>query len=116
MSKPMIISATCGANAIAAKDFLEADGSGDVKAFDGTGVVLGIAASAKDSENRCGCIKQGLLKVPTTNAAYDFGDELEWVADQKVQAKSAGVTVGRAAESKTTDSADNLLKCYFNFA
>jgi len=116
MVKPIIVTADCAANAVVAKDFLEADGAGAVKAFDGTGVALGIAETNKDIENRVGCIKQGLIKLPTTAAAYAFGDQVEWAAGQTVAAYSAGVIVGTAAESKTTTSGDNYLLVYVNFA
>jgi len=115
MSKPIVLSADCAANAVLSRQFLEADGAGALKQFDGVGVPLGLAESDKDSENRVGCIKQAYMKVPTTNAAYNFGDEVEFAAGHVVQALAAGVKVGRAAESKTTTATDNELLVYFNF-
>lgn len=116
MVKRVVITAPCGSNTVVAGDFLETDGSGAVKAFDGTGTVLGIANSDKDTENNVGCIKQGIVNVPSAAATYSFGDQVEWAASQTVQAYSSGVIVGTAAETKTTTSGLPNLAVYVNFA
>lgn len=116
MVKKIVLTAPASTNTIAAGDFLETDGSGYVKAFDGTGTVLGNAESNKNTNNIVGVIKQGVIRVPTVNATYVFGAQVEWVAAQKVQAYSAGVIVGTVAENKTTTTADNYLSIYVNFA
>lgn len=113
MVKPIVITADAGANAVLGGDFVQPDGAGFVEASDGT-AVIGRAETTKDSENNVGVIKQGLIRVGTTNATYEFGDQVEWVAGQKVVAFGAGSLVGTAAETKTTTTADNSLLVYMN--
>jgi len=117
MSKPMVIGASAGSNAVVAKDFVETDGSGCVKAFDGTGDILGITIANKDVNNMVGVIKQGIVFVPTVSyGTYQFGDKVEWAAGQTVQSLSTGVLVGTIAKTKQATSTDNLLAVYVNFA
>jgi hypothetical protein len=116
MVKRIVLTAPCGANAVVAGDFLETDGAGAVKAFDGTGTPLGIAASNKDTENNVGCIKQGIVNIPSAAATYSFGDVLDWDTGQTVKATVGGVVVGTAAETKTTTSGLPNLAVYVNFA
>ena len=116
MAKTIIVHAPCGSNSVSAEDFLEADGSGNVKAYDGTGDVLGIAMTNKDSSNNVGCIKHGLVRLTSVAASYKFGDKVEWATGQKVQAFAVGTLVGRAVETKTTTSTDNQLQVYVDFA
>lgn len=116
MVKRVVLTAPCGSNAVAAGDFLEADGSGAVKAFDGTGTVLGVAVADKDSENNVGCIKQGIINATSAAATYNFGDQVEWAAAQTVTAYTTGVIVGTCAETVTTTSSLPALAVYVNFA
>jgi len=116
MVKRIVLTAPCGANAIAGGDFLETDGAGAVKAFDGTGTILGIAVADKDTENNVGCIKQGIVNVPAAAATYSFGDVLDWAAAQTVVATIGGVVAGTAAETITTTSGLPNLAMYVNYA
>ena len=120
MTKPIIVSANSAANVVVGGDFLEADGSGFVKAYDGAGTILGRAeGNPQTTTKELGCIKQGLIPVATTNDAYNFGDQVFWIAGAggKVDDGTVGtVLVGRAIETKTTTAADNSLQVYINFA
>jgi len=122
MVKPVTISAPAGTNVIAAGAFLETDGAGAVKAFDGTGTILGRAESGFDpadplaaGDEFVGCIKQGLIRVAAAAATYSFGDEVEWDTGHTVKAGNT-LLVGTAAETKTTTSGDPILKVYMNIA
>ena len=109
MSRTHPISVDCGANAVVDADFVEADGSGAVKAFDGTGSPIGIASQDKDAQNKVALIRRGLESVGTVNAAYKIGDALEANSSQKLVALTTGTQVATAMESKTTTTADNKL-------
>ena len=115
-SETLAVSLNAAANAIAEKDFIEVDGSGAIKAFDGTGVPIGIAISAKDGDNLAGVILgRKLMKITSVAAAYEIGDALEADSSQRVLAQSSGTTIGIAVESKTTSTGDLDLLCVVNF-
>jgi len=116
MSKPMVVTAPCGANAIAAKNFVMQD-AGVIKLSDGT-AAIGVAMANKDIKNNVGVIKQGVIKFPSANDTYNWGDEVE-VAVDGITVQAVGTTntvVGKVVETKTTTTPDNLVAVYVNFA
>ena len=114
MSKPIILDVDCAANAVLAKQWLEQDGSGAMKAFDGTGDAKGVAVSDKNVSNHVGMVKQALIKLIAIAATYNVGDSLEIDATgQALQALSLGTKVGEAAETLVL-SADGELLVYMN--
>lgn len=114
MSKPIILDVDCGSNSVSAKDWLEQDGSGAMKAFDGTGDAKGVAISNKNDNEHVGMVKLALIKLDAVAAAYNVGDDLELDGTgQKLQALNLGTKVAEAAETLTL-SADGELLVFIN--
>ena len=111
MSKPMIYTVPCGSNSVSDRDLLEQDGSGAVKAYDGTGAVIGVANCDKDGENNVAMLTKGLKKVAVgASGDYNVGDKLG-VNSDGVVSFSSGTVFGRAAETKTGLVTSDLLLC-----
>jgi hypothetical protein len=118
--KPIILGANVGAGSILAGQFVKKDGAGAVVANDTATSEIGIAESSQIVGNisytgKIGVIKQGLVKVASTNATYNFGDTVKAaVGGQSVVAGAAADAIATVAETKTTTTADNLLLVYIN--
>ena len=109
MSKPMIYTVPCGANAVLDKAPLEQDGSGAMKTFDGTGSVKGFAEANKDGENNVAMLTKGLRKLAVgAYGAYNVGDKLG-INTSGIIAYTTGTVVGRAAETQSALATSGLL-------
>ena len=107
----------CGSNAVGAKKWLEQDGSGAMKEFDGTGLAKGISLAAKDVEDNVAMIKIGYMKVGAKAASYNVGDRLELDGTgQLVTADVGGAIVGIAAETATIASDGDELLVFIHIA
>ena len=104
----------CGSNAVAAKEWLEQDGSGAMKKFDGTGVAKGVALTNKDIENNVAMIKIGFMKLTAAAATYNVGDKLELDGTGQVLTADVGGTIVAEAAESLVLSADGDLLVYVN--
>ena len=120
--KTVTISAPAGANVITGGKFLETE-SGAVIEWDGTGTIVGFSESGVNDTTtpldqggtNVGCLKLGLINVEAAAATYNFGDSIEALDADTVQAYSAGQIIGTAAETKVVASGGKL-KVYLNVA
>ena len=102
-------SAPCGSNTMGAQKWVEQDGSGALKQFDGTGTPRGYTLAAKDSNNNVGVQTQGLALCPVAGSAtFNVGAALE-VTTSGVQAYVTGLKIGFAAETTTIVTSAELL-------
>jgi len=96
MTKPIILTINGAANAILNEEFVEQDGSGSIKAFDGTGSPVGLAVNDKDVDDNVPVLKLGLVNLPAAADTYNPGDPVE-ATTQGVTALSGGTQVGTIA-------------------
>lgn len=120
--KTVTLSAPAGSNSIAAGKFVETE-SGSVTEWDGTGTIVGFAESAVNDSatlleqggSNVGVVKLGLINVEAAAATYNFGQAIEALDADTVQAFGSGQQIGTAAETKTVASGGKL-KVYLNIA
>lgn len=117
MTKPIVITMPCAANAVSRGMPVEADGAGAVKEFDATGKGLGLAVTDKDSLNNVGVAMIGYARSKAAAAAYSAGDKLEFSTSGVQAYGTTNSYAGIAAETKTiaTDaSMSDTLKVFLN--
>lgn len=101
---------TAGSNSITAKRFVEQDGSGDLKEFDGTGVPKGFSQVGTSNNNTdVDVVTNDVIKVASSslNPTYNVGDVLD-ATTTGVQQQSSGTSIGIAAESGSFTSGAEL--------
>ena len=102
MSKPLVLSVPCAANAVADGKWLKQDGAGAYAEADSATSGKGVSATAKDAQDRVGCVKIGLMTLTAKAATYNHGDPLELDATgQALQAETTNPVVAYAAETAT---------------